>query len=115
MFDHPEFAKKIGLAEFKDTCIGDLGGVPLFKPSAKPTRRREAADFFRTHWLGLNREHVLNTARRARARPNGAAGVIVVAHGADRTEPILEALRQELINEIIVDEGAADYLTRELG
>jgi DNA-binding transcriptional regulator LsrR (DeoR family) len=110
MGDDSSFVKKIGLHILNDVLVGDIGGLPLFRPSAEPAKRRKANDFYETHWLGLKQKHVYETARRARANIDGPAGVIVVASGAERAIPIHEAVKNELINELIIDHDAANSL-----
>jgi len=45
------------------------------------------------------------------ARDGGAPGVILVAAGSAKAELILEAIRQGLVNELLIDESLAAVLS----
>jgi DNA-binding transcriptional regulator LsrR (DeoR family) len=115
MGDDPKFVKKIGLQMLNEVLVGDLGGLPLFAPTADLPKRKKANDFYESHWLGLKYAHVHETARRARAHiVDGPPGVIVITTGAERAVPIHEAVKGEIINELIIDDSAADALSKIL-
>jgi DNA-binding transcriptional regulator LsrR (DeoR family) len=114
MGDHPDFVRELGLQPLRDVLIGDLGGVPLFIPSGDPAKQKKARDFYETHWLGLKADHLSQTAKKARAHIDGPAGVVVIASGPERAPPIHEAVKSELINELIIDRSAANALLKLL-
>ena len=64
-------------------------------------------------WTGIRIEHVKTIAQRAADDPS-RAGVIVAALRAERGAAIFELIRRELVNELILDDAAAEGLEQRI-
>jgi DNA-binding transcriptional regulator LsrR (DeoR family) len=114
-FAHEEFLRAAGEKdapmseeEFDRLFVGDIGGVLLPRNPAD-AKARELSEM----WTGAKRadfEHIAKTAART-SKP----GVIVFSvNGEGRADAIALAVRQGLVNELVIDRTLADALTRLL-
>jgi DNA-binding transcriptional regulator LsrR (DeoR family) len=112
--DSNEFNWKIlKLSKLEKLVMGDLGGVPLAKPNLSAKGQRELRELLR-RWTGLQKDHIRGCVDRASARGSAAAGVIVVAIGADRVLTVLEAVRLGLVNRLVLDRPLSESLIEQL-
>lgn len=120
--------------DFEAYTFGDIGGVYLLRPdlaeriaarnaksaggSGKPSRERNAiveakVKRINAQWTGIQREHIARCADRARASEQ-TPGVIVLAIGRAKSEAVIEAVNQSLVNHLLIDQDLADALVEEL-
>lgn len=104
-------ARKLTQARLSALVAGDIGGVLIPKPGLDAAGRRDV-DGLNAMWTGVKLKHLQRIAQQAERR--GRPGVIVVSLGDNRAEIIAEAVRCDLINELIVDRPLADALARAL-
>ncbi len=95
----------IDMADLEDVIVGDLGGVLIGDSDAMaehPVMRH-----WDRGWFGLRRNDLSRISKMARDR--GPTGVIIIARGASKAPLLMKAVRQGLVNHLIVDEelGAA--------
>ncbi|HLJ12512.1 MAG TPA: hypothetical protein VKU82_15060 [Planctomycetaceae bacterium] len=113
--------------------FGDIGGVYLVRPElaaliARRTARSSGAggaarervavveakiERINTQWTGIQREHAAKCAERGFSQK--AVGVIVLAIGRAKSEIIIEAVNQSLVNHLLIDQDLADALLDDLG
>jgi DNA-binding transcriptional regulator LsrR (DeoR family) len=119
--------------DFEAYTFGDIGGVYLPRPelgqliaarsgrpssNAKSARARSSTvaakvDRINSQWTGIQREHVAKCSARARTSEQ-TVGVIVLAIGRAKSEPIIEAVNQSLVNHLLIDQDLADALVEDL-
>lgn len=87
---------------------GDLGGILIPRTNLSPDESGLVNEL-NTMWTGLNIEHVSDIAVRGFKDP-AISGVVVVALGAGRAGVILELIRGNLVNEVIIDHAGANEL-----
>jgi len=121
--------------DFEACTFGDIGGVYLLRPdlserialryarssggTSKTARERNAVveakvRRINAQWTGIQREHVARCADRARASET-TPGVIVLAIGRAKSEAVIEAVNQSLVNHLLIDQDLADALVEDLG
>lgn len=102
------------IRELRRLVVGDMGGV-LF-PRAHLTREQQAKlDAVAARWTGLTIEHLKACSRRAHDQPDpfgGPPGVVVICAGAERAPFLIEAVKQGVINHLIVDDELQEELDR---
>lgn len=86
------------------SAIGDFGGLLLTE------RNEQAENKYETLWLGARRRIYADVARRTAGRSDRCGGVIVVAAGASKVAPIMEIVRRDWVNHLIVDDSLASAL-----
>ena len=112
MEDRLEFTwKTLELSNLTELMIGDLAGIPL----AHSESAAKDISLLLDRWTGLQKHHLENCARRASASSQPPAGVIVVAAGRDRAPCIVEAVRQGLVNHLVVNEELGRALIEMIG
>jgi DNA-binding transcriptional regulator LsrR (DeoR family) len=99
-------------AQLRTLILGDLGGILISKPNATEDQK-DLVEKLNAMWTGVRIEHVRTIAQRAADDP-AQAGVIVAALRAERGETIIELIRRELVNELILDDAAAEGLERRI-
>lgn len=118
--------------DFEAYTFGDISGVYLLRPElpaligsrlgktagqGKVGRERSAIEAkvrrINTQWTGIQREHVARCAERARSSDQ-TAGVIVLAIGRAKSEIVIEAVNQSLVNHLLIDQDLADALLEHL-
>jgi hypothetical protein len=119
--------------DFEAYTFGDIGGVYLLRPalgqliaarSGRPAAAGRAArdrsagvaakvERINAQWTGIQREQVAKCAERARSSEQ-TAGVIVLAIGRAKSETIIEAVNQSLVNHLLIDQDLADALVEDL-
>lgn len=120
--------------DFEAYTFGDIGGVYLLRPdlaqriaarnaksasgSGKPAHERNAiveakVKRINAQWTGIQREHIARCADRARASEQ-TPGVIVLAIGRAKSEAVIEAVNQSLVNHLLIDQDLAEALVEEL-
>lgn len=101
-------AGEVDAARLRKLVLGDLAGILIPRPDLAE------ADVRTIHQLnelstGIRLDHVRAIAERGFARPD-CAGVVVLALRSERAEIVLELVRQQLVNELIIDHTAARAL-----
>lgn len=120
--------------DFEAYTFGDIGGVYLLRPElvkliaarnaktsgsmGKTARERNATVEAKIHrintqWTGIQREHVARCAERARVSKK-TPGVIVLAIGRAKSEIVIEAVNQSLVNHLLIDQDLAEALVEDL-
>ena len=117
--------------DFEAYTFGDIGGVYLLRPglpelvaerqakiarlSGKPECKsiEKKVQRINAQWTGIQREHVAGCAERARASQK-TPGVIVLAVGRAKSEIVIEAVNQSLVNHLLIDQDLADALVEDL-
>ncbi len=120
--------------DFEAYTFGDIAGVYLLRPrlaeliaarnaktfgsAGKVARERNATveskiKRINSQWTGIQREHVARCAERARTTGK-TAGVIVLAIGRAKSETVIEAVNQSLVNHLLIDQDLADALVDDL-
>ncbi len=120
--------------DFEAYTFGDIAGVYLLRPrlseliaarngkmsglSGKALRELNATvetkvKRINSQWTGIQREHVAGCAERARVSGQ-TPGVIVLAIGRAKSETIIEAVNQSLVNHLLIDQDLADALSDDL-
>ncbi|MBI3865583.1 MAG: hypothetical protein HY290_27230 [Planctomycetia bacterium] len=117
--------------DFEAYTFGDIGGVYLLRPelerliaargargTGKIARERNAGvaakiERINAQWTGIQREQVARCAERARSSQQ-SAGVIVLAIGRAKSETVIEAVNQSLVNHLLIDQDLADALVNDL-
>jgi|GEM_PF-5536553 len=121
--------------DFEAYTFGDIAGVYLLRPrlpeiiasrnartpgvSARALRELNATveskiKRINSQWTGIQREHVAGCAERARTSGQ-TPGVIVLAIGRAKSETVIEAVNQSLVNHLLIDQDLADALLDDLG
>jgi hypothetical protein len=121
--------------DFEAYTFGDIAGVYLLRPelteliaarharvagaTGKTARERNAVveakvKRINTQWTGIQREHVARCADRARTTQK-TPGVIVLAIGRAKSDIVIEAVNQSLVNHLLIDQDLADALVEDLG
>ncbi len=98
-------------ATFKDLVLADIGGVLIEKGRLR-TGQKATLSRLKARWTGLNDSELRACAARA-AKPSGGTrppGVVVVAIGKRKAEPILAAVERRLVNQLLVDAELAEEL-----
>jgi DNA-binding transcriptional regulator LsrR (DeoR family) len=112
-FCNDDLLKVSGLSEERvgQLVIGDVGGVLL---PARGLSARDAAtvEGVNAMWTGIQRRHLEGIARRAAQRRT--PGIILITLGASRSAIVLEAIREGLCSELMIDRDLATALRREL-
>jgi DNA-binding transcriptional regulator LsrR (DeoR family) len=103
--------KELTSAALAKLVVGDIGGVLLPRPGLGAAGRAEV-EALNAMWTGANLSHLKRIAQQASrsTRP----GVIVATMGEDRAESLAQAIRDGLVNELIVDRPLASALARAL-
>jgi len=98
-------AESLDLNEMSRLAIGDVAGILLARPGHIPdnTKRLEEIN---DRFLGLRSEHLRECARRAASRPLDP-GVVAIAHGEAKVGVVVEAVRADLVNRLVIDERLA--------
>ena len=99
-------------AQLRTLIVGDLGGILISRPDAAEDQTH-LVEKLNDMWTGIRIEHVKMIAQRAADDPS-RAGVIVAALRAERGETIFELIRRELVNELILDDDAAEGLEQRI-
>ncbi len=107
-FDELVGAGEVDAAELRKMVLGDMAGILI------PRRDLNAAQADLVNDLnemstGIRLEHVRAIAQRGFDHPN-CAGVVVLALRSERADVVLELVRQQLVNELIIDHAAARAL-----
>jgi hypothetical protein len=121
--------------DFEAYTFGDIGGVYLLRPdlaeriaarhaktsgaTGKTGRERNGVveakvKRINTQWTGIQRDSVVRCAEQARASER-TPGVIVLAIGRAKSEAVIEAVNQSLVNHLLIDQDLADALVEDLG
>jgi DNA-binding transcriptional regulator LsrR (DeoR family) len=98
--------------QLEKLVVGDVGGVLLPRRDLDRAGLREV-DQLNAMWTGVKREHLERIATQA-ARTKRPGVIVASFGGADRAEPIAEAVRRGLVNELIIDRSLAEALTEKL-
>lgn len=96
----------------RDLVVGDVGGILIPRPTLSGDDARLVEEL-NAMWTGIRIEHVRAIADRAEQDPS-KAGVIVAALRAERGETVFELIRNELVNDLILDEDAAAGLEQRI-
>ncbi|HMQ95115.1 MAG TPA: sugar-binding domain-containing protein [Amaricoccus sp.] len=107
-FDELVAAAGIPAERITTLVAGDLGGILIPRANLSPDETR-LVDDLNEMWTGLHLDHVRDIAARGDKDP-ATAGVVVVAVGAGRAGVILELIRGNLVNEVIMDHAGANEL-----
>jgi DNA-binding transcriptional regulator LsrR (DeoR family) len=120
--------------DFETYTFGDIAGVYLLRPrlaeliagrntrlpgsGSKAARERNSTveakvKRINSQWTGIQREHVARCVERARTSGK-TAGVIVLAIGRAKSETVIEAVNQSLVNHLLIDQDLADALVEDL-
>ncbi|MFN7932905.1 MAG: hypothetical protein U0R19_06230 [Bryobacteraceae bacterium] len=119
--DHPaqfgEGNRLLGLTSnqqqtLKDSIYGDIGGVFLKKPSLSRTGAKLVADI-ESRWTGITQPQLRACA--GRASPSQPGVVLFCFGGAERVPVVLEAVRQSLVNHLVVGTDLEAALLAALG
>lgn len=100
-------AADITATQLKALIAGDVGGILIPKPDLPPDAVRQV-DELNAMWTGITKEHLARIAIRAAGV--GGAGVVVAAIGRERARIVVEMIRLEMINELIIDWDLANAL-----
>lgn len=105
-----------GLSEekFRELVLADIGGV-LIEKGALGRGQRSALSRLKARWTGLNAQELAACAARAAAPEARAPGVVVVAFGANKAEPLMAAIRRGLVNQVLIDAELEGQLLRMAG
>jgi DNA-binding transcriptional regulator LsrR (DeoR family) len=99
--------KIAGIDPVTQGWCGDLAGVPLCDESDPSNEDREALKEYESRLLGLSRPQLKQTATKGRV-------VVVTDYQPGRERAILEACRQGLVTDLIIDEELRARLKRRL-
>jgi DNA-binding transcriptional regulator LsrR (DeoR family) len=105
-----------GLREetFRELVLADIGGVLIER--GKLTRGQKAAlTGLKARWTGLNEEELRACANRAAAPEARTPGVVVVAIGRAKAEPLIAAIQRGLVNRILIDAELEAQMLQMLG
>lgn len=94
--------------DLRQLIVGDLGGI-LIPISGLSAAKQMLVDELNSLWTGISTEQIRHIADRAFADPN-QSGVVVMALQAERGDTVFELIKQSLVNEIILDQAAAERL-----
>jgi DNA-binding transcriptional regulator LsrR (DeoR family) len=111
-FEELVLASGLKADDLRRLVIGDLGGILISKTGLSKANQM-LIDDLNELWTGTKTEHVHRIAERAFA-DHGLSGVVVVAIQKERGDTVFELIRQELVNELILDHAAAAQLQRRL-
>lgn len=101
-------AGQVTAARLSELIVGDLGGI-LIPRRDLGKKDQLLVEELNDMWTGLQIDHVRGIADRASNDP-AKNGVVIVAMQAERAATILELVRSGLVNELIIDQKAADQL-----
>ena len=100
-----------------ESIYGDIGGVLLPRPEkiAEAGPGRSLVEELTTRWTGLKLKHLRDCSQRAFAEPGASRpGVTLLSFGTDHVDVVLQAVREGLVNHLIVGSDLEPALTREL-
>jgi DNA-binding transcriptional regulator LsrR (DeoR family) len=100
--------------ELRRLVVGDMGGV-LFPRERLNAQQKAKLDAVATRWTGLTVDHLQRCSRRAHDQPDpfgGPPGVVVVCIGRERAPFLIEAIKQGIINHLIIDDELQEELDR---
>jgi DNA-binding transcriptional regulator LsrR (DeoR family) len=103
---------KIG--QLTKLVVGDMGGVLFPKDPLTPMRKQKLQKVA-ARWTGLTVDHLKRCSRRAHEQPNsfnGPPGVVVICVGKARAQFLLEAIKQGIVNHLIIDDELQEELDR---
>lgn len=102
-------AGQVSASRLGELIVGDLSGILIPKHDLDEDDRALVSDLNQM-WTGIQIEHVRSLATRAAADAS-QPGVVIVALQAERGDAILELIRMNLVNELIIDQAAAQRLS----
>lgn len=105
-------AGQVNATRLSELIVGDLSGILIPKPDLSKDDHA-LVDELNYMWTGIQLEHVQDLADRASKDPS-LTGVVIVALQAERGDVILELIRFGLVNELILDQAAAERLSELL-
>lgn len=89
--------------------VSDIGGVLLPKPGLSPSDARQVENL-KEIWTGVKLHHLKAVAQRREATP----GVVIFAIGKSKADVVYEAIKQGLVNELIIDHDLENHLRQRL-
>jgi DNA-binding transcriptional regulator LsrR (DeoR family) len=102
-------------ATFLNLVLADIGGVLIPRGPLRAGQKSTLSQV-KARWTGLSEEELRGCAERA-ARAAGShppPGVVVVALGRNKAQPLLEAVERRWVNQLLVDPELAEELARRL-
>ena len=102
--------------KFKELVLADIGGVLI--ENGKLSRGQKATlSRLKSRWTGLNERELRGCAERAAVSKGNpqAPGVVVIAVGRAKGEPLMAALALGLVNQLLIDAELEEDLLRRLG
>lgn len=107
--------------QLTEYIYGDIGGVLLPRPSGTPGEKDSEAvphrmiEDLTRRWTGLKIEHLRTCSARAFSeRSKSRPGVALLSFGASHVEIVMEAVRQGLVNELIIGSDLEEALAKSL-
>jgi len=95
-------------SDLKEITAGNIGGVWLPRDPENDIHVK-AIDEINRRWLGIQEEHFVKCAKRAKTDPK-KSGVVVLAHDA-RKAPIVERV-MGMVNHLIIHEDLAEAILK---
>ena len=111
-FEELVLASGLRAAELSQLVVGDLGGILIPREGLSAASENLIEDL-NNIWTGLKTDHVRAIANRAVENPS-LTGVVVVAIQAERGDTAFELICRGLVNELILDQAAAQQLHKRL-
>ncbi len=111
-FEELVMASGLPADELRRLVVGDLGGI-LIPRDDLSSASEKLIEELNEIWTGIKTEHVRAMADRA-IKDTAMSGVVVVAIQAERGDTAFELIRRGLVNELILDQAAANQLHKRL-
>ncbi len=111
-FEELVLASGLRASELSRLVVGDLGGILIPREGLSVANENLIEDL-NNIWTGLKTDHVRAIANRATENPS-LSGVVVVAIQAERGDTAFELICRGLVNELILDQAAAQQLHKRL-
>ena len=100
--------------ELAKLVVGDMGGV-LFPRDRLTPKQKQKLETVAARWTGVTVDHLKRCSRRAHDQPhsfNGPPGVVVICVGKARAPFLLEAVKQGIVNHLIIDDELQEELDK---
>ena len=106
---HDELIRTSGVSEMdlRNLVLGDISGILIRKPELRESAKKKVMDI-NNRWTGIKRLHLEQCAKRG--SKDGPPGVIVVAIGRNKAEFVYQAIKEGLINHLLIDQDLANAL-----
>jgi DNA-binding transcriptional regulator LsrR (DeoR family) len=103
-------AEGVSRERWQELVVGDMGGL-VFGAGRGDDGKAEAMN---RRWLGAQKRHFAKCARAAARSAGSRPGVVLIAHGRSKAPVVLRAIREQLVNTLVIDDDCASALEKQV-